>query len=34
MFNGNEGWSKIWKKTGLYFPKWHEELDKFSKTEK
>ena len=32
MFDGTEEWDKIWRKTDLYFPKWHEEFGKFSLT--
>ena len=34
MFDGTEDWYKIWKKTDLYFQKWHEEFGKFSQAEK
>ena len=30
MFNGTEDWSKIWRKTHLCFPKWHEKYGTFS----
>ena len=30
MFNGTEYWCKIWRKTDLYFQKWHEETSKLS----
>ena len=30
MFDGSEGWFKIWRKTGLCFQKWQEEFGKFS----
>ena len=30
MFDSNQGWYKIWKKTDLCFQKWHEEFGKFS----
>ena len=30
MFDGTEDWCKIWRKTDLYFLKWHEEFGKFS----
>ena len=29
MFDGTEDWCKIWRKTDLYFLKWHEEFGKF-----
>ena len=29
MFDSNEDWYKIWRKTDLYFLKWHEEFCKF-----
>ena len=29
MFDSNEDWCKIWRKTDLYFLKWHEEFCKF-----
>ena len=29
MFNGIEGWYKIWRETDFYFQKWHEEFYKF-----
>ena len=29
MFNGTQDWYKIWRKTDLSFPKWHEEFGKF-----
>ena len=32
MFDGTEYWCKIWRKTDLYFLKWHEEFGKFSFT--
>ena len=28
-FHDTEGWCKIWKKTNLWFGKWHEEYGKF-----
>ena len=31
---GTEDWCRIWRKTDLCFPKWHEEFGKFSRTEK
>ena len=34
MFDGTEGWCKIWRKTDLCFQKWHEEFGKFSQAEK
>ena len=34
MFDGTEDWFKICRKTDLGFQKWHEELIKFSQTEK
>ena len=30
MFDCTEDWCKIWRKTGLYFLKWHEEFGRFS----
>ena len=30
MFDGTEYWCKIWRKTDLYFQKWHEKFGKFS----
>ena len=30
IFNGTNGWCKIWRKTDLWFGKWHEEYGKFS----
>ena len=30
VFHGTEDWCKIWRKTELWFGKWHEEFDKFS----
>ena len=32
MFDGTEDWCKIWRKTDLCFPKWHEQFGKFSFT--
>ena len=32
-FDFNEYWSKIWRKAGLCFQRWHEELGRFSQTE-
>ena len=29
MFHDTEEWSKIWRKTNLWFWKWHEEFGKF-----
>ena len=29
MFDCTEDWCKIWRKTDLYFLKWHEEFGKF-----
>ena len=29
-FHDTEGWCKIWRKTDLWFRKWHEEYGKFS----
>ena len=29
MFHDTEEWCKIWRKTNLWFGKWHEELGKF-----
>ena len=30
MFHDTEKWCKIWRKTDLWFGKWHEEFGKFS----
>ena len=30
IFHDAEEWCKIWRKTDLWFGKWHEEYDKFS----
>ena len=30
IFHGTEEWCKIWRKTNLWFRKWHEEFGKFS----
>ena len=30
IFHDTEEWCKIWKKTDLWFGKWHEEFGKFS----
>ena len=30
IFDCTTNWYKIWRKTGLYFLKWHEEFGKFS----
>ena len=30
IFHGTEGWCEIWRKTYLWFEKWHEEYGKFS----
>ena len=30
MFHDTEHWYKIWRKTDLWFGKWHEEFGKFS----
>ena len=30
MFDGTEGWCKIWRKTDTSFQKWREEFGKFS----
>ena len=30
IFHDTEGWYKIWRKTDLWFGKWHEEYGKFS----
>ena len=30
IFHDTEGWCKIWRKTNLWFGKWHEEYGKFS----
>ena len=30
VFHDNEEWCKIWRKTDLWFEKWHEEFGKFS----
>ena len=29
IFHDTEGWCKIWKKTDLWFGKWHKEYGKF-----
>ena len=29
MFDDTKDWCKIWRKTDLYFLKWHDEFDKF-----
>ena len=29
IFHDTEGWCKFWKRTDLWFPKWHEEHGKF-----
>ena len=29
MLDGTEDWCKIWRKTGLCFPKWQEQFGKF-----
>ena len=29
MFHDSEEWCKIWRKTNLWFGKWHEEFGKF-----
>ena len=34
LFDGTEDWCKIWRKTDLYFLKWHEDFGKFSVAEK
>ena len=34
IFDHIEDWCKTWRKTDWCFPKWHEELGKFSQTEK
>ena len=34
MFHETEEWCKIWRKTDLYFPEWHEEFVKFLQAEK
>ena len=34
MFDGTEDWCKIWKKTDLYFQRWHEEFGKFLQAQK
>ena len=31
MFDGNEDWCKIWRKTVLCFQKWQEEFGNFHK---
>ena len=33
MFDNTEDWRKIWKKTDLYFQKWHEEFSKLLQAE-
>ena len=30
IFHGAEGWCKVWRKTDLWFGKWHEEYGTFS----
>ena len=30
LFHDTEGWCKIWRKTDMWFGKWHEEYGKFS----
>ena len=30
MFDSTQDWYKIWRKTGLFLLKWHEEFGKFS----
>ena len=30
MFDGTEGWCKVWRKTDICCQKWHEESGKFS----
>ena len=30
IFHDNEEWCEIWRKTDLWFGKWHEEYGKFS----
>ena len=30
VFHGTREWSKVWRKTGLRFGKWHEEFGNFS----
>ena len=30
IFHNTEGWCKIWRKTDLWFGKWHEKFGKFS----
>ena len=29
-FDDTQDWYKVWRKTDLYFKKWHEEFDEFS----
>ena len=29
MFDNTEDWWQIWRKTDLYFQKWHEDFDTF-----
>ena len=29
MFDGTEYWCNIWRKTDLWFQKWHEKFSKF-----
>ena len=29
MLNDTEDWCKIWRKTDLFFQKWHDEFGKF-----
>ena len=33
MFDSNENWGKIWRKTDSCFQKWHEKFDKFALAE-
>ena len=30
IFRDTEKWCKIWRKTNLFFEKWHEKFGKFS----
>ena len=34
IFHDTQEWCKIWRKTELWFGKWHEEFGKFSQAEK
>ena len=30
MFDGTQDWCKVWRKSDVFFQKWHEEFSKFS----